>query len=442
MNTKIYDLLGIGIGPFNLGLAALVEDISHLDCIFIDRETSFNWHLGLLLPTAKMQVPFYADLVTLADPCSRFSYMNYLKSSGKLFRFAINESYFPYRSEFNAYCQWVVAQLGNLQFGLSCTSITYDGRKKIYTVIANNSQTSEQATFHGKHIVIGVGSKPCIPENVSHITDPLVFHSGEYLRRKHAALMHKRITIVGSGQSAAEIFLDLLPHMNDLEALHWVTRSARFTPMDYSKLNLEMSSPDYISYFYSLSPKKKKEVLKEQQYLYRGINFSLINEIYEQLYLLSLDPTNRLPELYTNGELKEINTDQAPNMRLTLQHLQKDTAFDLTTNAVILATGYQTTKPEFLNTIKEQIQWTTDGGYAVNRNYSIDNNNTLFVQNAEQHSHGFNSADLGLGPYRNTVILNTIVGYEHFPFEQAACFQHFGEGYIINPLCDPNTNSK
>src|SRR6478735_242668 len=135
MNTEIiYDFVGIGIGPFNLGLAALTHPIKELNGIFIDKNKSFNWHPGLMLPTAKMQVPFYADLVTLADPTSPFTYMNYLKQTGKLFRFAINESYFPYRSEYNEYCQWVVAQLNNLHFSHECKTISFDKKQKLYYV--------------------------------------------------------------------------------------------------------------------------------------------------------------------------------------------------------------------------------------------------------------------------------------------------------------------
>ncbi len=38
MNDKVYDLLGIGVGPFNLGLAALCHDIAHINCLFIEQK--------------------------------------------------------------------------------------------------------------------------------------------------------------------------------------------------------------------------------------------------------------------------------------------------------------------------------------------------------------------------------------------------------------------
>ncbi|MGX9893546.1 SidA/IucD/PvdA family monooxygenase [Francisella orientalis] len=34
---KIYDIIGIGIGPFNLGLAALLND-KPINCLFFDKK--------------------------------------------------------------------------------------------------------------------------------------------------------------------------------------------------------------------------------------------------------------------------------------------------------------------------------------------------------------------------------------------------------------------
>lgn len=87
MTEKIYDLLGVGIGPFNLSLAALIEPISHLETIFLEQKTEFQWHEGLLMEGTTIQVPFLADLVTMADPCSRFTFLNYLREHSRLYNF-------------------------------------------------------------------------------------------------------------------------------------------------------------------------------------------------------------------------------------------------------------------------------------------------------------------------------------------------------------------
>ena len=77
-----YDIIGVGIGPFNLGLAALTQplvDSGEISAAFFDKRPAFCWHPGLLLEESTIQVPFLADLVTLADPTSAYSFLNYLK---------------------------------------------------------------------------------------------------------------------------------------------------------------------------------------------------------------------------------------------------------------------------------------------------------------------------------------------------------------------------
>lgn len=58
MNKKIADIIGIGIGPFNLGLAALLLEHRTIQAKFLERKHEFQWHKGLLLSGATLQVPF------------------------------------------------------------------------------------------------------------------------------------------------------------------------------------------------------------------------------------------------------------------------------------------------------------------------------------------------------------------------------------------------
>lgn len=69
----VKDLIGIGIGPFNLSLAAMAKDTGKLDAAFFDANPEFSWHPGMLLPTATMQTYVLQDLVTTVAPRSEFS---------------------------------------------------------------------------------------------------------------------------------------------------------------------------------------------------------------------------------------------------------------------------------------------------------------------------------------------------------------------------------
>ncbi len=70
-----YDVVGIGIGPFNLGLAALAEEGTSLKTVFFDKTQVFQWHPGMLLERSDLQVPFLADLVTFANPVSHYTFL-------------------------------------------------------------------------------------------------------------------------------------------------------------------------------------------------------------------------------------------------------------------------------------------------------------------------------------------------------------------------------
>ena len=404
---KIYDIIGIGIGPFNLGLAALCSTIPELNCLFIDQNESFNWHPGMMIAGSRLQVPFYADLVTLADPSSKFSYLCFLKVKKRLFRFAIQENYFIKRSEYNEYCNWVCEQLESLQFNSTCIEVKKE--KDLYRITTSNG------IYLTQKIVLGTGTVPFIP-SLGHQLNENIFHSSDYLFQKEKILSLERITIVGSGQSAAEIFYDLMQSYKG--ELSWFTRSKRFIPMDYSKLTLEMSTPDYIDHFYSIPDNLKAGILAEQDSLYKGINHSLISDIYN--LLAELDCNNI--QLHTNCELKKV-TD---NINLSFMHTELQKSFTYQTNAVILSTGYRQVMPDCIKSLKSHINLNNSGNYKANLNYSVDDNNSIFIQNAEQPTHGFNASDLSLGPYRNAVILNTILGHEHYTVEKGITFQTFG----------------
>ncbi len=116
-NNKIYDIIGIGIGPFNLGLAALLEPVESISALFLDQAEGFDWHPGLMLDNATLQVPFMADLVTMADPKSKYSFLNFLKETDRLYKFYIREDFFILRKEYNLYCQWAADQLQSCLFG-------------------------------------------------------------------------------------------------------------------------------------------------------------------------------------------------------------------------------------------------------------------------------------------------------------------------------------
>ncbi len=77
MNQRL-DIIGIGLGPSNLSLAALGSEIEGFTGQFLERKPHFSWHPGMILADCSMQTNFLKDLVSAVAPTNRYSFLNYL----------------------------------------------------------------------------------------------------------------------------------------------------------------------------------------------------------------------------------------------------------------------------------------------------------------------------------------------------------------------------
>ncbi|GAB3399252.1 hypothetical protein GCM10027515_05340 [Schumannella luteola] len=93
----------------------------------------------------------------------------------------------------------------------------------------------------------------------------------------------------------------------------------------------------------------------------------------------------------------------------------------------MLATGYGAEVPDFLEPIRDRLDWDARGRLDVAREYTVDGDRgRVFVLNGEEHSHGVTAPDLGFGAWRNAVIIAAITGREVYPIERRIAFQEFG----------------
>ena len=417
----VHDVIAVGAGPFNLGLAALAEPTG-LDVRVLESQERFSWHPGMLVEGATLQVPFLADLVTMADPTSRWSFLNYLKQHDRLYPFYIRESFNPLRAEYDAYCRWVSENVPGIHFGTHVDSLAHDPTDDVFVATVSGPEGPREV--RGRHLVVGVGTSPHVPAALSG-SDGVV-HSSTYLVNREALTAARRVAVVGSGQSAAEIVHDLLGRRvsGDDALLTWVTRSPRFFPMEYTKLTLEMTSPDYVDHFHALPEPTRDRLGREQRTLYKGISGDLVDAIHESLYEASLDgrPAARLG---TSQEVVAL-TQGADGVTLTLRHDDTGETGQITVDAVVAATGYRS---EVLPLVAGLPGVTQDaaGRPHVTRDFTLDGGaGRLFVQNGEEHTHALTAPDLGMGAHRNSVILNRILGRQVYRVEERIAFQTFG----------------
>ena len=417
--STTYDFVGIGLGPFNLGLACLTEPLDELDGVFLEARDHLAWHPGMLLDDATLQVPFLADLVTMADPTSPYSFLAYLKETGNLYPFYIRESFYPLRREYDDYCRWAAERLGSVRFGQRVVAVEHDGRAYVVT-----TGTGEEV--RARRLVLGTGTQPRFLDCVREAGGPAL-HSADYLARKAELQRLDSIAIVGSGQSAAEIYQDLLAESPGHDySLTWLTRSPRFFPMEYTKLTLEMTSPEYTAYFQGLPDATRARLLREQRSLYKGISGDLVDDIFDLHYRLRVQGDGPRTTLVTNTSVTGAAWDGSA-YDLRLHHDETGEDFGLRTQGLVLATGYAARVPAFLAPVRDRLCGDAQGRYAASPTYAVDvTGREVFVQNAEEHSHGFVAPDLGMGAYRNSVIVAAMTGREVYPVEKRIAVQSFG----------------
>ena len=425
------DLVGVGIGPFNLSLAALADGVPGLTTRFLDARPQFTWHPGLMFDDARLQVSFLADLTSLVDPTSRWSFLAYLRDRDRLFPFYFSERFHITRREYQDYCRWVGAGLDSCRFGARVESVAWDAARERFVVRhAASGSAGGGGTVTARNVVLGVGTEPVVPPPLAHLVGDRAFHAAGYLDHLDALAGAREVTVVGSGQSGAEVFLDLLRRAPEAGwRVTWLTASPAFAPMEYSKLGLEHFTPDYTRFFHALPADVRDALVPGQWQLHKAISADTIADIHDLLYDRSTggaDPgaTLRPGVAVTAGERA------GGGFVLRCHHAQQGRDFEHRTDAVVLATGYAARRPTLLAPVDDLVDWDEHGRYRVSPDYRVALDpgvtGSLFVQNAEEHTHGVGAPDLGLGAWRSARILNALTGGTAYRLPEATAFTSFG----------------
>ncbi len=420
-----YDVAGVGIGPFNLSLAALADPLDQLEVVLFDARPEFRWHPGLLLDGATLQVPFLADLVTLVDPTNRHSFLNYLRERGRLLPFYFAERFHLPRAEYDDYGRWAASRLPSCRFGHEVTGLRWIDREEAFELTVEGAEPVLAAA-----VVLGVGTQPSVPKPLQplvSVPDVLTLHSADYLAHRPELIAADSVTVVGSGQSGAEVFLDLLRARSTVDGLRWLARTPAFAPMEYSKLGLEQFTPDYTAYFHGLPEAVRDQLLPTQWQLYQGIDAETMAEIHDELYRRSIG--GGWPGAVLTPGVEVVSATVGDGIELGLRHVQQGTTATHRTSAVVAATGYAETQTgPLLQGLGEAVRRDAQGRLVIGADYRVelDLPGPLFVQNAERHTHGPGAPDLGLGAWRAAAILNAVCGKPVYDLPERTAFTTFG----------------
>jgi L-ornithine N5-oxygenase len=248
---ELLDLLCVGFGPASLAIAIALHDSTSASssnppkALFLEKQSQFAWHAGMQLPGAKMQISFLKDLATPRDPRSKFTFINYLFSQGRLNHFINLSTFLPTRIEYEDYLRWCAKHFereGKVAYGMEVEGVSIgkrdaDGKVTSWEVSARDA-TGEMVIRRARHVVIAVGGRPVIPKNLQGLKH--VAHSSQFANtipriREMDVGIRLRFAVVGSGQSAAEIFNDLSERFPNAE-VKLIIKGASLRPSDDSPL--------------------------------------------------------------------------------------------------------------------------------------------------------------------------------------------------------------
>lgn len=203
MTADALDLAGIGIGPFNLSLAAQLDSAPAVSARFFDRRMEFAWHPGMMLFGVEMQTSILKDLVTATNPTSPWSFISYLVAHRRFYQFLNAEYEAVPRREFADYLGWVARGLPSLTFGAAVEEVRAMDR--------GFSLRVGEETVPARNLSIGVGKVPGLPGWAEALPETMAFHSSDAVRRLRD-LRSGRVAVRGSSGPSAQASGDSTAH--------------------------------------------------------------------------------------------------------------------------------------------------------------------------------------------------------------------------------------
>ncbi|MGJ5176278.1 lysine N(6)-hydroxylase/L-ornithine N(5)-oxygenase family protein [Bradyrhizobium oligotrophicum] len=413
-----YDVVGVGFGPSNLALAIALDDSTRqrrLNCraLFVERQPDFRWHGGMLLPGSNMQISFLKDLVSLRDPTSPFTFINYLHKSGRLLDFTNCRTFYPSRIEFNDYLRWVAGQFSAMvEYGETVVAVepVTAGQSVAALRVVTQTGRGEQQSRTARNLVVAVGGVPHVPAMFQAIAaDRRVVHTSGYLDSTVIAEMSgraPRVAVIGGGQSAAEVTLDLSERLPEAH-VDLVFRAHALKPSDSSPFVNEIFNPDYTDYFHSREEGQRAAIIRS----FRNTNYAVVDpDLLDQLYRLTyqqrVSGARRLA-LHPRSEI--VGAEAGPaGIDLELLNKDEDVRRRASYDVVVLATGYERSPiPAFLDPISRYVE-----SSALDRDYRLQTSPAfrpqVYLQGCAEVSHGLSDTLLSVLPMRAQEIMASL----------------------------------
>jgi L-ornithine N5-oxygenase len=414
----------IGAGPSNLALAVAIEECGSPEvagnAMILEQYDDVRWQRNLLLPWTRSQVSYVKDLVTLRNPRSRFSFLNFLHERGELDEFVNLGTFHPFRWQVSTYQQWVADSLEHVQvrYGVRAERILpihgEDGSMLGFAV-----SLSDGDTVLCRDLVFGAGRDTFVPAVFRGLPAERVVHSTEYGGRIAAATglaqpgRPLRPVVIGGAQSAAEMFMALhqdAPGSSPTMLL----RSIALKDYQTSKFVNELFFPSFVDEFFAMSEEVRTKVLAEMRLTnYAGLAAPFLEEVYTMIYRQKMlgQPISTIRGLTeVTGAWVEPVPGGAEEVVLEVRNLKDDSVDQVRCDAVFLGTGFDARMPAMVRDLADAVGLPK---LTVTRNYRVDlgpgAKGALYLQGVNEATHGISDSLISVLAQRSADIAGDIL---------------------------------
>lgn len=379
---NMYDTIGIGFGPANISLAIALEEIApHLNVRFVEARSSSQWHPEMMLPGADIQNHPLRDLVTPRNPQSFYTFTNFLKVSGRLFEHLNLGTIFPLRAEYIQYIAWVAQHFDSLvDYNTVATKVDplFDGNghHEGYEISCSRGKK-----YRARTVVIAPGRTPYMPDALASFDGSAIHFTqlkSSLRNLDRAGRTLKKIAVVGSSQSAAEIVLELRARYPNAE-ITLIHRCFGLRQKDLSPFTGEVFFPEFVDLYHDSDGNTRKNLDADLKYTnYSAADRDVLDRLYLRIYDDKISNKNKI-NIMRGCEI--VDARALTENRVLLDILCKYTGnrSELDCDLVIAATGFrnigsapdQESIPLLLRSMQAHLQLDRERCVTIQRDYSV-----------------------------------------------------------------------
>jgi L-ornithine N5-oxygenase len=188
-----------------------------------------------------------------------------------------------------------------------------------------------------RDVVVAAGLQRRLPEGL--VTGPRVWHCADYLVRVTELAAGRSFVVVGSGQSAVEVALDLYDRFPGA-AVHLVSSQFGIGPSDQGPLVNQIFDPASVDLIFGAPPEVRDRLDRLHRNANNGVaNLDVIDAFFDRQYRDKWLGRTRL-HLHRMSRLTSVSAGPG-GVTATIGHDLDGSCTQLAADAVVLATGYR-----------------------------------------------------------------------------------------------------